>query len=103
MSLKLISILLSSFILLANFDFCQEEYTMSAEQIELAQTDDESCDEELPCAPFCQCTRCPFSVIVPAFEKEKSAELPLSDAFTNETSGSPTTVVNSVWQPPKYI
>lgn len=103
MSLKLISILLSFLILLSNFDFCQEEDAMSPGQIELAQTDDESCNDELPCAPFCHCTRCPFSVIVPAFEKEKSLELQLSAVSITETCGSTKTVVNSVWQPPKYV
>lgn len=88
--------------MLANFDFCQENDAVGVEKIELTQTDDDPCDNELPCAPFCQCTRCPFSVIVPAFEEEQSVEPLLSDESIHETSESTRTIINSVWQPPKY-
>jgi len=101
--MKVLAIFMTLFMLLSGFDFCKDEAVVAGgkEKTEVVKSGNGCPDEKEVCSPFCQCARCPFSVLIP--QKQVTAEVykPLETEFLFTIAGNPTGVSVIVWQPPK--
>lgn len=90
-------------LLLAGFDSCKEASAgESNEKKELCKTENGDHDEEPPCAPFCHCVRCPFSIVIPVHMTNLHPIRVRGNEFDFILPGKPTNVSFSIWQPPKH-
>jgi hypothetical protein len=102
--MKVIAIFMTLLILLSGFDFCTDNEGInvgSKEKTSLVKTAKAGTDKNEVCSPFCQCARCPFSVLLPSTQPSVLAYKPLKNKFSLTIAGDPTGVSGSVWQPPK--
>lgn len=91
-------------IFLSGFDFCKDDQGInvgSNEKTALIKTAHTGGDKNEVCSPFCQCARCPFSVLLPLTQPRIVAYKPLKNKFLFIIGGVPTGISLSVWQPPK--
>jgi hypothetical protein len=102
--MKVIAIFMTLLVFLSGFDFCKDEQAInvgSKEKTGVIKTAQTSKDSNEVCSPFCQCARCPFSVLLPVQQPYVAALEPLKDKFVFTNGGVPTGISLSVWQPPK--
>lgn len=88
---------------LSGSDFCKDDFINAdcKEKTRLVKTDQESKDKNEVCSPFCQCARCPISIMLPQKQLVIVAYKPLEIKFLLTIGGNPTGISSSVWQPPK--
>jgi hypothetical protein len=102
--MKVIALFMTVLLFLSGFDLCKDDFVMKVDAKEttgLAKTDQESKDKNEVCSPFCQCSHCPFSILLPQKQVVILAYKPLKLSFPRSISGNPTGISLSVWQPPK--
>jgi len=102
--MKAIAIFMIILLFLSGFDLCKDDFVMSAdckEKAGLVKTDQESKRKNEVCSPFCQCARCPFSILLPQKQLVIILYRPLRIKFLHTISGVPTGISSLVWQPPK--
>jgi hypothetical protein len=102
--MKVIAIFMTILLLLSGFDFCKDDEVIDAdgkEKTALVKIDREHQDEEEVCSPFCQCARCPFSILLPQKLLVNLPDQALKIKFLLPIAGDPTGLSASVWQPPK--
>ncbi|HEY1025337.1 MAG TPA: DUF6660 family protein [Sphingobacteriaceae bacterium] len=99
--MKLISIILSFLILSMALMPCGEGTEAHNDESEMtsAPSDDHSAPDD-NCNAFCQCARCPFSVLIPETDQVMAHEMRPS-APPAELSVTVIDVSFPIWQPPK--
>jgi len=103
--MKVFAIFMTLFIFLSGFDFCKDEAVVAdgEEKTEVLNSGNGCTDEKEVCSPFCQCARCPFSVLIPQKLVAVEVYKPLETEFLFTIAGNPTGVSITVWQPPKLV
>jgi hypothetical protein len=102
--MKVIAIFMTILLFLSGFDFCKDDFAMGdgcKEKTGLVKTDQERKDKHEVCSPFCQCARCPFSILLPQEQYVTLAYEPLKIRFPRSIARNPTGISPPVWQPPK--
>jgi hypothetical protein len=104
-AMKAFALFMTIIIFLTGFDFCKDEDVMALsckEKVQLVKSGKERAEQSEVCSPFCQCARCPFSIVLPQTQHFILIDQPLETNFTIPVSGIPTPISPSVWQPPKF-
>ncbi|WP_370527289.1 DUF6660 family protein [Pedobacter sp. SYSU D00535] len=100
--MKVLALFMTVIMLFTGFDLCKDEESCgSKKQVELSRTQDEHPQDSDLCSPFCNCTRCPFSVLLPQGLGALQSFHTLVPQYQKERSANPIRVSPSVWQPPK--
>ncbi|MXV17255.1 DUF6660 family protein [Hufsiella ginkgonis] len=99
--MRIVATLLAFFMFALNFaDVCNDgPGTAATTRIEQAHTDDNA--QPGSCTPFCYCTCCTFSAVLP--QSAPVLHIPHALPFQRRIvpGGSPLQVTIPVWQPPK--
>lgn len=104
--MKVFAIFMTIIMLLTGVDVCKEASGCeSGEKTELCKMEKDAHepdhDQELPCAPFCHCARCPFSIMIPVQIANLNPIRLEGYNFNSILLGKPSDVSFSIWQPPK--
>lgn len=101
--MKAFAIFMCVIMFLTAFDLCGESDSCGSEnKIEITTKDTEKHQAESGvCSPFCNCSRCSFSVLVPEIIKATSLTVFSLCNFKSLVDAAPTTISSSIWQPPK--
>jgi len=91
-------------VFLSGFDLCKDDIVMNVdgkEKTGFVKSDQENQGKNELCSPFCQCARCPFSILLPQKQLILLVYKPVKIRFPRSIVGNPTGISPSVWQPPK--
>lgn len=102
--MKAFAFFMAIIIILTGFDFCKDEEiatSNSGDKFELVNANIDHDEKGEVCSPFCNCTRCPFSVVLPQNAQDILVDEVMDRNLTFVDSGIPTQLSPSLWQPPK--
>lgn len=87
-------------ILASGFDLCTDpDSCNNSEATEISEGGQQTKPEL--CGPFCQCVRCPFSVLIPKTITATEKLFFARRNFPCPSPGTPVKISSSIWQPPK--
>jgi len=97
------AILMTVLIFASGFDLCAEIKSCDSEnKTELSSSSDTHQQKSEMCTPFCHCSRCAFSIILPEKIKASSINAFSVDSFNSSQTVILTQISSSIWQPPKF-
>jgi hypothetical protein len=101
--MKLFAVFMTILMILTGFDPCKDKDIINSyTKIEVSKAGKENADKSV-CNPFCNCTRCPFSIVLPQQAPILLTHHPVRGIFIiTIDSGTPTRISASVWQPPQF-
>ena len=95
---------MAALMLMAGFNLCSEEDRCNEEQTNLVSKSNDAPEEkDRQCSPFCQCSRCPFSILLPANVINNPIIALSVNRFKYQPVSVPQPITPAIWQPPKAI
>ncbi|KQR68333.1 hypothetical protein ASF92_15825 [Pedobacter sp. Leaf176] len=101
--MKLFAIFMTVLMIFTGFDPCKDKDIINSYiKIEVSKAGKDKPDRSV-CNPFCNCTRCPFSILLPQQPPLLLTYRPVKGVFIiTINSGTPIRISPSVWQPPRF-
>ena len=101
--MKVFAIFMTVLMLITGFDLCKDEDSYAGRQkTGFSKAANDAHEQSSACTPFCNCSCCPFSVIIPAGTTRLLADNTIIEKYENISSGTPIQIGSSVWQPPQF-
>jgi hypothetical protein len=100
--MKVFAIFITVLVLLTGFDLCKDEVGSEGKKKTELKAGNSSNEQDSACTPFCNCARCPFSVMIPTVITDLLIDNTLIRKFCSILPATPIEVSASVWQPPKF-
>lgn len=101
--MRVFAIFMTILMLITGFDLCKDEESyINSQKTALSTAEENTHEQESPCTPFCNCARCPFSVVVSTRTTGLLADITVGQKFHCVLPGTPIEMSASVWQPPKF-
>lgn len=101
--MRIFAFLMTILIIFTGFDPCKDKEIINSHiKVEVSKAGKDNSDKSV-CNPFCNCIRCPFSIVLPEQPPVLLTHRPVKGAFIiTINSGTPIRISPSVWQPPQF-
>jgi hypothetical protein len=102
--MRALSIFMIVLTFITGFDLCNDQEVYRNETaVENTEPGTDKHQDEAPCTPFCNCARCPFSVMLPSQGIEFHVLTIPVEKFSTYLGLKPLQIISSIWQPPKLV
>lgn len=102
--MKAIALFMTFLMIVTGFELCNDsENGICNGDTEYSQIPTDTHKEESPCTPFCNCARCPFSIVVTEADvvllKSSKPTIQFAIASVQATNA----IITFIWQPPQVF